>query len=638
MQTRLLSLNKLFPSLASEQVGHECGVGLIKLRKPLSYYYKKYGDITWPIHKLFLLMRKQSNRGQDGAGIATAQFDQARGYSIIKRLRSAKHNSTNHIFSTLNKQLKPLQQLEEQELLSEKIKQQYPFLADTYLGHLRYGTHAGNGIAYCQPYLYKHAKPAHHFAIAGNFNMTNSSELLATLKAHGINPSRTSDTQLVLEWLAYCIEQELGTADGENRSLAHLHWGSVLKNAAAHWDGGYVFCGVHANGDLFVCRDPAGIRPGFILIDDDIIAAASERVALIDAFQVSSQKVKPIPPGQMIIVKQNGTITQTTFATPLPIKQCSFERIYFSRVNDPDIYKERKALGKNLAVRILKTLNYDIEHTVFSYIPNSGEAPFIGLMQEIDRLTKQKHALELWQKLQTGVISKEELIKVFSKGARTERITYKDQSLRTFISDDKTRPHLVSHIYDITKETVNPDDTLVVMDDSIVRGTTLKEVIIKQLSTLNPKKIIIVSSAPPIMYPDCYGIDMSQLSKFIAYQAAIELLTEQRKTALLEKIAQKSTEQNRLSPKDIVNHVQEIYRCFTLEDLEHKIAELVRPHTISWHGEIQMIYQTVEGLHKAIPHYTGDWYFTGDYPTPGGFKVLNTSYLNWYKKSDARAY
>ncbi len=483
--------------------------------------------------------------------------------------------------------------------------------------------------------------------------MTNSQELFEQLIEYGLHPVGDSDTNVILERIGYFLDREhdhlhatmgpesfrgLDGRDLGEAISAELDLVRILTKASKGWDGGYVFAGVIGNGDAFVCRDPAGIRPGFFHIDDEVVAVASERAALANVFNVDPGQIQPILPGHVLAIKRSGEILHQPFTEPLALRQCTFERIYFSRGNDPDIYQERKALGRNLAPRVLDLIGNSIEHAVFSYIPNTAEAAYMGLVERLDELTRERHSQELWERIRSGNIARPELDKFLNGRLRAEKIAHKDQRLRTFITHDAARRDLVMHIYDITRGVVKPDDALVVLDDSIVRGTTLRESIITILSRLNPARIVIVSSAPPIMYPDCYGIDMSQLSRFIAFEAAITLLRERGEENLLQEVEDRCSEQAGKTPDRMVNHVAAIYERFTLDEISCKVAELVRPKNIPWKGPIDVIYQDVPGLQTAMPGHTGDWYFTGRYPTPGGYRVLNNSYLNWRRAVDVRAY
>jgi amidophosphoribosyltransferase len=492
-----------------------------------------------------------------------------------------------------------------------------------------------------------------NLAMAGNFNMTNSAELFQQLLEYGLNPVGESDTQVVLERVGYFLDKEhdhLRSAMGpesfqglSGRDLAdavsrELDLKRVITRAAEGWDGGYLFVGALGNGDVFACRDPAGIRPGFFFLDDDVLAVASERVALVSVFDVDPSRIEPILPGHVLVMKRDGRFLHEPFASSIETRQCTFERVYFSRGNDPDIYAERKSLGRHLAPRVLEAMDHDVDHAIFSYIPNTAEAAYVGLVDEVDRLHRQREVERIGARMVEGSATPDDLRSLVQGRIRAEKIAHKDQRLRTFITHDAARQNLVMHIYDITRGVVSPEDTLVVIDDSIVRGTTLRESIITILSRLRPARIMVVSSAPPIMYPDCYGIDMSQLGRFIAFEAAVALLRERGEEELLEEVERRCLEQAKLPPERMSNQVGAIYDRLTLDDLSAKIAELVRPSFIDWHGRIDVLYQTIDGLQASMPGHTGDWYFTGRYPTPGGYQVLNTSYLNWRRKQDVRAY
>jgi amidophosphoribosyltransferase len=637
----------------SDFIGHECGLALVRLRQPLSYYQEQYGDFAWGLRQLYLLMEKQHNRGQDGAGIAAVKMDMPPGEKYLLRVRSDKHNAIERIFDVVMRDLTAKRSRNSARKDDRSIKRRHEFVAELYAGHLRYGTHSANRVNNCHPLLRKNNTASRNLAIAGNFNMTNSAELFEQLVEYGLNPVGESDTQVVLERLGYFLDREhdhLHAAMGpesflglEGRELAteissELNLVRVLRKAAHGWDGGYVLTGLLGNGDAFACRDPAGIRPAFFHIDDEIVAMASERAALSNVFDVDPDAVQPIEPGHVLVIKRDGRIAHERFTDPIEVRQCTFERIYFSRGNDPAIYRERKALGRSLAPRVLDRLEHDVRHAVFSFIPNTAEAAYVGLIEEIDHLTRSRNAEALWEKISAGNADRSDLELLANGHVRAEKIAHKDQRLRTFITHDAARRDLVLHIYDITRGVVGADDALVVLDDSIVRGTTLRESIITILSRLDPSRIIIVSSAPPIMYPDCYGIDMSQLGRFIAFEAAIALLRERGKEDLLDEIEERCVAQADKPAGQIENHVAAIYDEFTLDEISAKVAELVRPKTISWRGRIDVIYQSVEGLQAAMPEHTGDWYFTGRYPTPGGYRVLNTSFLNWRRAVDARAY
>ncbi len=665
----------------SDFLGHECGVALVRLRQGLTYYRDRYGDPGWGLRRLYLLMEKQHNRGQDGAGIATVKFDMPPGEEYLRRVRSDRHNAIERVFDVVMRDILQRHASECGWSMDDAgMKRACEFLGDLYLGHLRYATYSTQGKLNCHPYVRKSTVASRNLAIAGNFNMTNSTELFNRLVEDGLSPVGESDTQVILERIAYFLDREHdhlvatmgpGSFRGlEGKQLAQevskeLDLVRVMQKASTDWDGGYVFAGLVGNGDAFIVRDPSGIRPGYFYIDDEVVAAASERAALANVFNVDIDRVEPIKPGHMLSIKRSGEIRHEQFTELREERQCTFERIYFSRGNDPDIYNERKALGCNLAPKVLNALTCGkicsegrsaasapasaptrisiaaVENAVFSFIPNTAESAYMGLIEEIERLTRQQREHDLWQAIESGAASRDEVARLLNGRLRTEKIAHKDQRLRTFITHDAARRDLVLHIYDITRGVVKPTDSLVVLDDSIVRGTTLRESIITILSRLRPARIIIASSAPPIMYPDCYGIDMSQLGRFIAFEAAVALLHERGEEQVLEDVERKCIDQAHLPPRKMRNYVREIYDRFTLEEMSSKISELVTPTHLKTASDppfVRVIYQDIAGLHSAIPHHKGDWYFTGNYPTPGGYRVLNTSYLNWRKAADVRAY
>ena len=632
----------------SDRLTHECGLAFVRLRKPLHYYQEAYGDAAWGLRNTYLLMQKQYNRGQDGAGLGVVKFDMPAGDQFLLRVRSDKHNAIERIFDVIT---------EDTEELSEAItpetemdaKRSCRFLGEAYLGHLRYGTHSGNSMAMCHPFVRKSNVASRNIALAGNFNMTNSSELFQNLVGYGLDPVGDSDTQVILEKIGHFLNEEHERLIKKHKNLdgrklsktvsKELDLGRMLKKAAQYWDGGYVFASLVGNGDCFICRDPAGIRHAFMYINDEVVACASERGALANVFNVEPDEIQQVEPGHIVVIKRDGTIEDTEFTTPLELRQCSFERIYFSRGNDPLIYNQRKRLGANLAPRIMKVLGDDIDRSFFSYIPNTAETCFLGLLEAMGGALRSIEADVIWGKIQDGSVTREDLSKLNQTRVQAELIAHKDQRLRTFITHDAARRDLVTHIYDITRGLIGKEDTLVVVDDSIVRGTTLRESIITSLSQLKPKRIVIVSSAPPIMYPDCYGIDMSQIGKFIAFEAAVELTRDAGNDAVLDEIATICKEQEQLPVVQMENQVKVLYDQFSLKEISCKIAELVRPPDLDWNGQLDVIYQDVEGLHAAMPAYTGDWYFTGNYPTPGGNAVVNRAYLNWHCGDDStRAY
>ena len=637
----------------SDRILHECGLAVVRLLQPLDWYREARGDLLWGLRRLFLLMEKQHNRGQDGAGIGTVRFDVPPGELFIDRARSAQRNPLERLFDGVVGPLAGLSESELDALDGEGLKRRLPLLGELMLGHLRYGTHGGRTTDVCHPYLRKNIVASRNLAVAGNFNLTNSPDIFQELLSYGLDPVGESDTQVVLEKIGYYLDREheqLSATTGEGsflglsgRPLAdevskQLDLIRILRNATERFDGGFVFSGLLGNGDLFVCRDAAGIRPAFMYRDEAVVAVASERAALVTAFNVPPDAIDELPPAHVLEVKRDGRIRIEPYTEPLPVKQCTFERIYFSRGNDRDIYNERKQLGANVARRVLDEIDWDISRTVFGFVPNTAETAFMGLREEIDALLRRRNGEELWARIEDGTVTREDVDRLIRTRARTDKVAHKDQRLRTFITHDGARRDLVSHIYDVTRGTVTSEDTLVMIDDSIVRGTTLRESIITMLARLNPRRIIVVSSAPPIMYPDCYGIDMSQLGRFIAFEAAITLLHDRGEEGLLAEIEEACLAQADLPPERMENHVARIYQRFTLNEIEDRIAELIRSDDLQWSGEISVVYQSVEGLLEAMPAHTGDWYFTGNYPTAGGFRVLNTAFLNWRKSDERRAY
>ncbi len=653
----------------SDFLRHECGLALVRLRRPLSYYQQNHGDAAWGLRQLYLLMEKQHNRGQDGAGLAMVKFDMPPGERYLRRVRSDKHNALEHIFDVVMRDVRQTPKLQNAETPKRldaedaqegfgasddlSIKRRHKFVGELYLGHLRYGTHSGNTKTNCHPFVRTNNTASRNLAIAGNFNMTNSAELFRQLVEYGLSPVGESDTQVILERIGYFLDREhdfLHSTMGpgsflhlDGRTLSEqisqqINLARILSKASQGWDGGYVFAGVLGNGDCFVCRDPAGIRPGFYHVDDDVVAAASERAALASVFNVDPQRIKAIEPGHILIIKRSGEILHERFTDPLPLRQCTFERIYFSRGNDPDIYTERKQLGRFLAPRVLDAIEGDTDRALFRFIPTTAESAYMGMIERLDELTRARHTEELWKRIEAGTVNRGDLENLLNGRLRAEKIAHKDQRMRTFITHDSARRDLVMHIYDITRGVVRPDDTLVVLDDSIVRGTTLRESIITILSRLNPKRILIVSSAPPIMYPDCYGIDMSQLGRFIAFEAAVMLLHERGEQHVLDEVEQLCHEQADWPAERMTNHVAKIYDRFSLEDISQTVSKLVRPRNIPWQGRIDVIYQSVDDLRAAMPSHSGDWYFTGRYPTAGGYRVLNTAFLKWRRNDEGRSY
>ncbi len=598
-------------------------------------------------------MEKQHNRGQDGAGIGCVRFDMPHGERFIDRVRTAQRNPIERLFKTV---MSPIADLDDDAICALsplELKRKIPLFGEAMLAHLRYATHGGNSDDVCHPYLRKNIVGSRNLAIAGNFNNTNSSLLFQQLVDFGLDPVGESDTQVVLEKIGYYLDREheqLAMAMGEgsflgleNRTLAEeisgqINPARVLAKATEDFDGGWAFAGLIGNGDVFACRDPSGIRPAFVYRSDDVIAGASERPALATAFDADPDEITALPPAHALVIKRSGEVTMEQYTEALPLRQCTFERIYFSRGNDRDIYRERKQLGRNLAKPVLDSIDWNIGQTVFGFVPNTAETCFMGLREEIDALVRERNAEEIWNRIQAKTVTRKDIDHLIRTRARTEKVAHKDQRLRTFITQDSARRDLVQHIYDITRGTVEPGDTLVAIDDSIVRGTTLRESIITMLARLNPHRILIVSSAPPIMYPDCYGIDMSQLGRFIAFEAAITLLRERGDDALITEVEERCEAQKDLPAEKIINEVARIYDQFTLQELSAQIAKLVRSPELKFDGEIEVLYQSIEGLRSSMPEHTGDWYFTGEYPTPGGYRVLNTAFLNWCRNDDSRAY
>jgi len=632
----------------SDKIQHECGVALIRLLKPLSYYKEKYGSSLYGLHKMYQLMDKMINRGQDGAGVATIKLDVEEGTPYIDRLRSVEPKATQDIFSQIN-DLYVNAKLNNPEAYNdiEWQKKNIPFMGELILGHLRYGTFGGNTIQSCHPFRRQNNWMARNLLVAGNFNLTNVDELLEHLVELGQHPTVKADTVTVMEKIGHFLDKEndrlfrifkdkgLNNFDISKEIQKNLDVVSILIESSKRWDGGYVMAGMIGHGDAFVLRDPVGIRPAYLYKDDEVLVVASERPIIQTVFNVDIQNVRELNPGSAVIIKKDGTYSEQQIMEPLERKACSFERIYFSRGNDADIYRERRQLGCYLVPQVLKAINYDLENTVFSYIPNTAEIAFGGLVQGIqDTLVKQK--TEDILKLGSA-ISESSLQQILSKNPQVHKVVLKDAKQRTFITDDENRDDLVNLVYDITYETVKKDiDTLVVLDDSIVRGTTLKKSILRILDRLHPKKIIIVSSAPQIRYPDCYGIDMAVLSKFIAFDAAVSLIKESGNASMLDRLYEKAKAELYKPKEEQINVVQELYAPFSDEEISEKIAYLLKPKNLK--ADLKIIYQTIDGLHQSCPQNLGDWYFTGNYPTPGGTKVANKAFVNYMEGKNERAY
>jgi amidophosphoribosyltransferase len=632
----------------SDAIKHECGIALLRLKKPLQFYLEKYGTAFYGLNKMYLLMEKQHNRGQDGAGLANIKFDVEPGQRYISRHRSIDSKPIQDIFQKVNQRFKEIEEVNP-ELLKDVdyLKKNAGFTGELFLGHLRYGTFGRNSIESCHPFLRQSNWMTRNLVVAGNFNLTNVDELFKVLVNIGQHPKEKSDTVTVMEKIGHFLDLENEHLYDDYKKLGYsneqiyakiaenLNIENILKKASEDWDGGYAMSGLLGHGDAFVLRDPNGIRPAYWYEDEEVCVVASERPVIQTAFNVHRSMIKELTPGHALIIKKNGDISEKLINEPLEKKSCSFERIYFSRGNDHDIYNERKKLGDLVCPRVLQSVNYDLDNSVFSFIPNTAETSFYGMIKGLeDYLNDRK--FEAIQKLGT-TITQEELEKIIYQRARIEKIAIKDAKLRTFITQDDARDDMVAHVYDITYGSVVRDkDNLVVIDDSIVRGTTLKQSILKILDRLGPKKIIIVSSAPQIRFPDCYGIDMAKMGDFIAFQAIIELLKQHGKEQVIKDVYRKCKDQENLPKEQIKNYVKEIYDHFSYDEVSGKIAELLTPKDI--HADVEIIYQTVEDLHKACPNHLGDWYFTGDYPTPGGNKVVNRAFMNYVEGKNERAY
>lgn len=632
----------------SDQIKHECGIALIRLLKPLQYYIDKYGTPLYGINKLYLLMEKQHNRGQDGAGVANIKIDIEPGHRYISRYRSISSKAIQEIFGKINDKFVDVQKNNPSKLKDgEWIKNNVAFSGELLLGHLRYGTYGKNSIENCHPFLRQNNWKSRNLVVAGNFNLTNVDDLFNQLVELGQHPKEKADTVTVMEKIGHFLDvenerlfrqfKEQGHNNQEISNLIsnNIDIARILKEASKKWDGGYTMAGLMGHGGAFVLRDPNGIRPAFYYHDEEIAVVTSERPVIQTAFNVPIENIKELTPGHALIIEKDGTINETLINQPQEKLSCSFERIYFSRGSDKDIYNERKTLGHALCPAILKSIDFDIKNTVFSYIPNTAELAFLGLTEGIQEYLNKYKRLEI---LKLGdKVADPQLSEILSLQPRVEKIAIKDAKLRTFITQDKERDDMVAHVYDTTYGVIKKGaDNLVIIDDSIVRGTTLKQSILKILDRLGPKKIIIVSSAPQIRYPDCYGIDMAKLGDFIAFQAAIALLKDNFKENLIEEVYEKAKAQMELPAHQIQNVVKEIYKPFTAEQISQKIAELLRPADIK--AEVEVIYQSIEGLHIACPNHKGDWYFSGNYPTAGGNRVVNKAFINYVEGKNVRAY
>ena len=632
----------------SDAIKHECGIALLRLKKPLQFYLDKYGTAFYGVNKMHLLMEKQHNRGQDGAGIANIKFDMEPGQRYISRTRSIAKSPIQDIFDQINGRFQQIQNENPENLKNiDYLKKHVGFTGELFLGHLRYGTFGRNSIESCHPFLRQNNWITRNLVIAGNFNLTNVDELFDVLVNVGQHPKEKSDTVTVLEKIGHFLDAEndelfqqykqlgLDNLEVYNRISENLNLIKILQKASEDWDGGYAMAGLLGHGDAFVLRDPSGIRPAYWYEDDEICIVASERPVIQTAFNLKVENIKELKPGYALIIKKNGTVTEELINKPLLPKKCSFERIYFSRGSDSSIYNERKALGRLIVDKVLKAIDYDFDNSVFSFIPNTAEVSFYGLIKGLEEFLNEekiKQIIALGDKP-----SSEDVSKIIKQRARIEKIAIKDAKLRTFITQDDSRDDLVAHVYDITYGSVRPlKDNLIIIDDSIVRGTTLKQSILRILDRLEPKKIVVVSSAPQIRYPDCYGIDMAKMGDFIAFEAAIQLLVDTKRENIIQDVYKQCLSQVNLPKEQVRNYVKEIYAPFTDEEISVKIAQLLTP--ISMKSKVEIIYQSVENLHIACPDNLGDWYFTGDYPTPGGNKVVNKAFINWMEKRNERAY
>jgi amidophosphoribosyltransferase len=632
----------------SDAIKHECGIALIRLKKPLQYYVDKYGTAFYGLNKLHLLMEKQHNRGQDGAGVANIKLDMEPGERYISRYRSIDPKPIQDIFDHINKRFYEIGE-ENPHLLKDVnyLKKNAGFTGELFLGHLRYGTFGRNSIESCHPFLRQNNWITRNLVVAGNFNLTNVDELFEVLLEIGQHPKEKSDTVTVLEKIGHFLDVENDEMVSKYQALGYnshqiydkiaenINIEQILKRASEVWDGGYAMAGLFGHGDAFVLRDPNGIRPAFYYEDEEVCVVASERPVIQTAFNLKYDEIKELTPGHALIIKKNGSVSEVEINTPKAPAKCSFERIYFSRGNDYDIYEERKNLGRYVVPNVLKTIDYDLDNSVFSFIPNTAEGSFYGMIKGLeDYLNEQKYEQLL---AIDGKPSPEQLKEILNRRARIEKIAIKDAKARTFITQDDARDDMVAQVYDITYgSVVRGKDNLVVIDDSIVRGTTLKQSILRILDRLEPKRILVVSSAPQIRYPDCYGIDMAKMGDFIAFDAAITLLKESGRQHIIDTCYRKSKEQEALPKEQIVNYVKEIYAPFTAEEISAQIAKMLTPENIK--AEVHIVYQTVEDLHRACPGNTGDWYFTGNYPTPGGNKVVNKAFINYIEGKNERAY
>lgn len=631
----------------SEAIKHECGIALIRLLKPLAYYQEKYGTWQYGVNKLYLLMEKQHNRGQDGAGMVNVKMNLHPGHEYIERHRSVAQNPITDIFAKVQKSWKKVEKDKNETLDSDWLYENMPFTGELFLGHLRYGTFGRNSIEFAHPVMRQNNWKSRNLVLAGNFNLTNTHELYTKLIELGQHPKAYTDTVTVLEKVGHFLDEEnqllfrqYKNEGYTNRDISpliekNLDIQKILERSSKDWDGGYAIAGLVGHGDAFVMRDPWGIRPAFFYQDDEIVVVASERPVIQTVMNIHYDQVQEIGPGEALIIKKEGHVSRELIRVPHKRKSCSFERIYFSRGSDKDIYRERKKLGFLLAPMILKTIDYDFTNSVFSYIPNTSETAFYGLIQGVREYLVDWKIKTIREK--NGSLTDDNIKEIISREPRVEKIAVKDVKLRTFIADEGSRNDLVAHVYDVTYGIIrNDQDTLVIIDDSIVRGTTLRDSIIRILDRLHPKKIIVVSSAPQIRYPDCYGIDMTRLDSFVAFNAAISLLKETGRDEVIKEVYNKCKEQENLPKEEVVNYVKEIYKPFTADEISAKIAQLLKPEDCK--AEVEIVYQSIENLHIACPNDLGDWYFTGNYPTPGGNRVVNASFINFFEGIEGRSY
>ncbi len=630
----------------SDAIKHECGIALLRLLKPLDFYKEKYGTAFYGIEKMYLLMEKQHNRGQDGAGLASIKLDVDPGERYISRIRSNDPQPIQDIFAQINGRINEELEAHPEYNTAALQKKNIPYIGELFLGHVRYGTFGKNSIESVHPFLRQNNWMHRNLIVAGNFNMTNVKELFQSLVELGQHPKEMADTVTVMEKIGHfldedvteiyqqCKEKGLSKRDASQVIMEQLDVAKILRKASKNWDGGYAMAGLLGHGDSFVFRDPAGIRPAYYYADDEIAVVASERPVIQTVFNVPFEKVKELDPGSAIIVKKNGSVSLEEIIPATEKKACSFERIYFSRGSDAEIYQERKELGRLILPAVLESIDNDTDNTVFSFIPNTAETSFYGLVEAAQDFLNQRKNKYILENRKT--LTEEKLEEILSVKIRTEKIAIKDAKLRTFITEDSSRDGLVAHVYDITYGVIKPTDNLVIIDDSIVRGTTLKKSIIKMMDRLNPKKIVVVSSAPQIRYPDCYGIDMAKLEGLIAFRATLELLKERNMYHIVDEVYEKSKKQELFADKEVVNYVKELYAPFTDEEISDKISEMLTSKSVN--AQVKIIFQNVENLHRACPKNLGDWYFTGDYPTFGGNRVVNRAFLNFYEGNDARAY